>query len=87
MYECRAILGSREVFSDPRFSIPVFSTEWNYVEGPGRYSSMCPLEKMQELVTFITALGYKPFEYSSGKPLNSRTFFTWWKGTHVVWRK
>ena len=30
MYECHAIMGSKVVFMDKRFHIPLFTTEWNF---------------------------------------------------------
>ncbi len=87
MYECRAILGSRGLFTDQRFDIPMFSTEWNYVLAPGRYHELCPFEMMRELVHFLTGLGYVPHEYVSGTAMNTSVFHTWPHGTHIVWRK
>ena len=32
-HECRAVMGSQGIFSDPRFDIIAISIEWNYVKG------------------------------------------------------
>ena len=86
-YECRAILGSEGIFSDPRFSITAVSTEWNYVLKSGKISDLCPSNDMERLVELLVGKSFEPSEGRWGAKLDPRDCHKWHKGTHVFWSK
>ena len=85
-YECRAILGSLGIFSDPRYIIKAISTEWNYADG--RLTHLCPSNDMERLVKFLVGNSYEPSEgKNGGEKLDPKDCHKWRMGTHIIWRK
>ena len=91
LYECRAILGSMGIFSDPRFSIIAISTEWNYVLPSGKISDLCPSNDMEQLVEFLVGKSFEPSEGRMGGKLDPRDRHKWHRGRNdfrdVFWKK
>lgn len=85
-YECRAIMGSQGIFSDPRFDIIAISTEWNYVLN-GKISELCPHTQLKSFVQLLVQNSFEPTEFRSGKKLNPDESHTWPFGIHVFWKR
>ena len=64
-HECRAVLGSPGIFSDPRFDIIAISIEWNYVSN-GKISDLCPLPKLKSFVQLLVQNSFEPTDYRQG---------------------
>ena len=86
-HECRAVLGSRGIFSDPRFDIRAISIEWNYVNNDGKISELCPLADLKSFVQLLVQNSFQPTEYKSGEKLNPDESHTWRMGIHTFWGK
>ena len=85
-HECRAVLGSQAIFSDPRFDIIAISIEWNYVKN-GEIIDLCPLDMLKSFVRLLVQNSFEPTEYRSGKKLNPEESHTWPTGIHTFWKK
>ena len=85
-HECRAVLGSPGIFSDPRFDIIAISIEWNYVSN-GKISDLCPLPKLKIFVQLLVQNSFEPTDYRTGEKLDPDEAHTWPTGIHTFWRK
>ena len=88
-YECRAIMGSQDVFSDSRFNITAIVTEWKYGGNGGfegrNYSTLCPFPK--RFVQFLVQNNYIPTKSESGQKLDPDESHTWEYKSHIFWEK
>ena len=101
-YECRAIMGSQEMFSDSRFDITTIVIEWRYEEGKisdeGEDSNeLCPQPK--HFVKFLVQNSYIPFlvqypyigniptKYKLGEKLDPDESHSWPWNSHILWEK
>ncbi len=84
-YECRAFLGSKFLFDDPRFFIAFIVMEWNFRTKSG-FCEACNGTMVDRLTLFFTENGYKPFdEYlSRSTPLDVSRSRDWPHG-NVIW--
>ena len=85
-HECRAVMGSQGIFSDPRFNIIAISIKWNYVKD-GRVSKLCPLPMLKSFVRLLVLNSFEPRDHKSGENLDPDESVAWPHGIHTFWTK
>ncbi len=89
-YECRTIIGSRQIFDHPRLYIPYIVMEWRYCAKlfPGTnkcdFPPSCPDELLKNMTMLLVSKHYDPTS-SKGLPLNPENSLLW-RPMNVVWQ-
>ena len=64
-YECRALLGSPDIFQNDKIFIPYFVMEWFFSyekkDGGHVYPSSCPQKMLQRMTDLLLGNDYVPF--------------------------
>ena len=85
LFECRAFLGSSNVFRQPQVvPITAIIMEWIYKGGDGRFSDRCPEDKMRLMAKMLLDTGYVPYSSFDLRRLNYSHLGEEWSG-NVLW--
>lgn len=87
-HECRAFLGSKEIFKDQRFDIPYIVMEWKFAlrqkDKTLKYPESCPLNMLRDLTQLLVSSGYAAFDMA-GKKLDTSQSYRWGL-VNLVWQ-
>ena len=78
-YECKVLLGSEEIFKNPKLFIAMVFMEWAFQVR----SEHCPENMMKAVVDMFTSNGYHPF--TEGKKMIKASKFLQWKNQNLIW--
>ena len=86
-YECKAFLGSPEVFNHTRYVVRYVIMEWTFSQINSNdkkidYGNPCPDNKVQEMADMLDTNGYLPY-HQDGSPTDYRKALTW--HGNMVW--
>ena len=86
-YECKAFLGSPEVFNHAKYVVRYVIMEWtfsqiNLNDKKIDYGNPCPDNKVQEMADMLDGNSYLPY-FQDGRPADFRKSLSW-KG-NMVW--
>lgn len=63
-FECRALLGSRSIFSDKDLFIPYIIMEWHFIQatpdGKLVANENCPMPMLRNMTELLTTSGFRP---------------------------